>query len=68
MFENNNNKNNKDYYLGLGIGFGLIGGTLFATILKMFIKSSLVWFFAPGLGMLVGMIIGIIIDANKNKK
>ncbi|WP_130808199.1 hypothetical protein [Senegalia massiliensis] len=61
-------KNNKNYYFSYGIGFGLLGGALLAVILGLFIDTPLVWAFAPGFGMLAGMIIGIAMDTNKNKK
>lgn len=61
-------KNSKGYYLGFGIGFGLLVGALIAIIAGMFIKSPLVWAFAPGLGMLDGIIIGAVLDANKDKE
>ena len=60
-------ENNKNYYLAYGIGFGLLGGALFAVILGFFLDTLLVWAFAPGFGMLAGIIIGIIMDTNKNK-
>lgn len=59
--------NNKNYYLSYGIGFGLLGGALLAVVLRLFIESLLVWAFAPGIGMLIGIIIGIKIDMSKKK-
>jgi F0F1-type ATP synthase assembly protein I len=63
-----NNKNNKNYYLGYGISFGLIGGALVAVLLGFFLDTPLVWAFTPGFGMLAGIIIGIIMDAKKNEE
>lgn len=60
--------NNKYSYIGFGISFGLIGGALTAVIINLFIETPLVWAFTPGFGMLIGIIIGAIIDHNKNKK
>lgn len=61
-------KNNKNYYLSYGIGFGLLGGAFLAVLLGFFLDTPLVWAFAPGFGMLAGIIIGTIMDSNKNKK
>lgn len=61
-------KNNKNYYLSYGIGFGLLGGVFLAVLLGLFLETPLVWAFAPGFGMLAGIIIGTIMDSNKNKK
>ena len=36
--------------------------------LGFILDTPLVWVFAPGFGMLAGIIIGIIIEANKNKQ
>ncbi|HLR71453.1 MAG TPA: hypothetical protein VK085_08480 [Pseudogracilibacillus sp.] len=63
MSENHNH--NK--HLGYGISFGLIGGALLAVLLGSFFNTMLVWAFAPGFGMLLGMMVGIIMDANHNK-
>lgn len=65
---NNNKDNKKNYYLSIGIGYGLLGGALSAIIIGIFVETPLVWAFAPGLGMLIGIIIGAIMDENKNKK
>lgn len=64
----NNKKDNNDCYLSYGIGFGLLSGALLAVLLGIFLDTPLVWVFAPGFGMLVGIIIGIAMDSNKNKK
>lgn len=68
MSDNNNQDNGKNTYLSYGIGFGLLGGAVVATILMPFINTPLVWAFTPGIGMLIGIIIGTIIDSNKNNK
>ena len=60
--------NNRHSYLSFGISFGLLGGALSAIIINLFFKTPLVWAYAPGFGMLIGIIIGAIIDQNKNKK
>lgn len=65
---NNKDQNNKNYYLGYGIGFGLIGGALLSSITGIFIELPLIWTFGPGLGVLIGMVIGAIRDKNKNNK
>ena len=60
-------KNNRNYYLSYGIIFGLLGGAFLAVLLGLFFDTPLVWAFAPGFGMLAGIIIGIIMDSNKIK-
>ena len=60
-------KNNKNHYLSYGIGFGLLGGSMLAVLLGLFLDTPLVWAFAPGIGMLAGIMIGIIMDSNRNK-
>ncbi len=66
MSDNDNNKSqiNKNYYLSFGIGFGLLGGALFALIIGAFIESPLIWAFGPGLGLLLGILIGVLMDKN----
>ncbi|MDV4150724.1 hypothetical protein R0131_07725 [Clostridium sp. AL.422] len=66
--EKNNHNRNEHSYVGYGIAFGLLGGTLFSIIINLFFKSQIDWTFEPGLGMLIGIIIGSIMDQNKNKK
>lgn len=66
--EDAHNEKNKNIYLSYGIGFGLLGGALLSVILGMFFKSPFIWGVTPGIGMVVGMIIGISLDANKNKE
>lgn len=69
--DNKENQNNNNRFLSFGIGFGLIAGALFASIGGIFIKSPLirvfVWALAPGLGMLSGIVIGSLMDHNRNK-
>jgi len=65
MTDKNNNKNS---YVGYGVAFGLLGGALFSTIVGMLIQSPLIWAFGPGLGMLIGIVIGTIMDSTKGKK
>lgn len=60
--------NNMNSHIGYGVAFGLIGGSLFSTIVGMAFKFPLIWAFGPGFGMLIGIIIGSIMDLNKNKK
>lgn len=72
MSDKNNNDNN--YYLSLGVGFGLVGGSLFATIIGFvfgLMGDSLFLILmglGPSFGMLIGIVIGIIMDYNKNKQ
>lgn len=65
MTEKNNKKNS---YVGYGVAFGLPGGALFSIIVSMFIKSPLTWAFGPGLGLLIGIVTGTIMDSTKGKK
>lgn len=58
------NSKNQNYYLSFGIGFGLLGGTIFSTIVGMFFKFPLIWALGPGLGMLIGIDIGVMMDKN----
>lgn len=57
--------NNHVSYIGYGVAFGLIGGTIAASILGLLFETPLVWAFSPGFGMLIGIIIGSIMDLNK---
>ena len=70
--KNNINKkqdnNDRNSHVGLGVAFGLLGGTAFSTIGGMFFEFPLIWAFGPGFGMLTGIVIGSIIDLNKNKR
>ena len=45
-----------------------LGGTFLAIFLGLFLDTPLVWAFGPGLGMLAGIMIGIIMDSNENKE
>lgn len=70
--KNNINKkqDNKDRnsYVGFGVVFGLLGGSMFSSIVRMYFEFPLIWAFGPGLGMLIGIVIGSIMDSNKNKE
>lgn len=70
--KNNINKgqdnNDRNSYVGFGIAFGLLGGAVFAIIVGMFFKFPLIWAFGPGFGMMIGIVIGAIMDLNKNKE
>lgn len=82
---NNNNiikkkdNNDRKSCVGFGVGFGLIGGSIFSTIVliagsnfptiaEMIYEFPLIWALGPSFGMLVGIIIGSIMDLNKIKK
>jgi len=70
---NKNNFNKKqdihrNSYVGLGVGFGLLGGAVCSSIVGMFLNDPLIWAFGPGLGMLIGIVIGSIMDSRKNKE
>jgi len=70
--KNNINKkqdnNDRNPHVDFGITFGLLGGAAFSTIVGMFFEFPLIWAFGPGFGMLIGIVIGAIMDLNKNKK
>lgn len=66
--KNNDNENNKNQYLSYGVIFGLLTGALATVIIGMFVKTPLIWTITPGIGLLIGIIIGIIMDANKNNQ
>lgn len=72
MTDKNNNKKEdnkyKNSYVGYGVAFGLLGGAALSTIIGIFLETSLIWAFGPGLGMLVGIVIAVIMDSNKNKE
>jgi F0F1-type ATP synthase assembly protein I len=72
--QTDNKKRDNNYYLSFGIGFGLIGGSLFATIIGSVFgligdsSFPMVMAFSPAIGMIVGIVVGAIMDSNKNKK
>ncbi|WP_226036758.1 hypothetical protein [Aquibacillus saliphilus] len=70
--KNNSNKkqdnNDRNSYVGFGVAFGLLGGAVFSSIVGIFFEFPLIWAFGPGLGMLIGIVIGSIMDLNKNKE
>lgn len=60
--------NDRNSYVGFGVAFGLLGGAVFSSIVGIFFEFPLIWAFGPGLGMLIGIVIGSIMDLNKNKE
>lgn len=70
--KNNINKrqdnNDRNSHVGFGVAFGLLGGAAFSTIVGMFFEFPLIWAFGPGVGMLIGIVIGSVMDLNKNKE
>jgi uncharacterized membrane protein len=54
------NRNKDHYYLSLGIGFGLLAGAFLGVMTENFFR----W---PGIGMLLGMGIGALMDYHKSK-
>ena len=66
MTDKNNNERNS--YIGYGVGFGLLGGAILSSLFGMFFDSTLIWAFGPGIGMMIGIVIGTIMDYNKNTK
>ncbi|WP_461611905.1 hypothetical protein [Cytobacillus kochii] len=70
--KNNINKkqdnNDRNSYVGFGVALGLLGGAVFSSIVGIFFEFPLTWAFGPGIGMLIGIIIGSIMDSNNNKE
>lgn len=60
--------NNRNSYVGFGVAFGLLGGAILSIIVGLFFEFPLIWTFAPGFGMLIGIVIGSIMDLNKSKE
>ncbi len=58
-------KNDVSSYVGYGVAFGLIGGALFSSIIGMFFRFPLIWAFGPGFGMLIGIVVGAVMDSNR---
>lgn len=57
----NNNSNNSpemNYSIAYGITFGLMGGSFIAIMINIFFDFPLIWAFSPGIGMLIGIVIG----------
>lgn len=71
--------NDRNSCVGYGVGFGLIGGSIFSTIVliggsnfptiaEMIYEFPLIWALGPSFGMLIGIVIGSIMDFNSTKK
>lgn len=54
-------------HVAYGISFGLLGGAAFSTFIGLFFDFPLIWAFGPGFGMMMGIVIGAVMDLNKNK-
>ena len=54
-------------HVGYGVAFGLIGGAAFSSIVGLLFEFPLIWAYGPGFGMMIGIVIGAVMDANKNK-
>ena len=74
MFDKNNINKDKNSYVSFGAGFGLLGGSLFVIIIGLvfgLIGDSIfpiVMALGPAFGMLFGIVIGAVMDYNKNKE
>lgn len=55
-------------HVGLGISFGLLGGAAFSTIIGLLFEFPLIWAFGPGFGMLMGIVIGAVMDSNERNR
>lgn len=72
--KDNSYSNDKNSYVGFGVGFGLMGGTLFATVIGAVFGLIGDGFFpmvislGAGYGMLLGIVIGVVMDYNKNRE
>jgi len=60
-------KDNNNSYIGYGVAFGLIAGTLFSIVFGMFLSTPLIWAFGPGIGMMIGIVIGSMMDFKKQQ-
>lgn len=60
--------NNSNSFVGYGVAFGLIGGALISSIVGIFFSFPLIWAFGPGFGMLIGIVIGSMMESNKKSK
>jgi len=65
--KNKEEKNDENSYVGYGVAFGLIGGAAFSSIAGLLFEFPLIWAYGPGFGMMIGIVIGAVMDANKNK-
>lgn len=54
---NNEKKDNQNYYLSVGIGIGLAFGAAFGVLFNSISIGA-------GLGMLLGVVIGVVMDKN----
>ena len=61
-------ENNQQSYIAYGVAFGLLGGSILSSLAGLLFDTPLVWAFCPGIGLMIGIIIGIVMDANKNKE
>ncbi|WP_201259885.1 hypothetical protein [Tissierella sp. P1] len=72
-YNNKNQENDNNHYVSFGVGVGLIGGCLFATVIGVVFGLMgdnlfpMVMALASGFGMLMGIVIGAVMDNNKNK-
>ena len=70
--KNNINKkqdnNDRNSCVGYGVAFGLIGGTTFSTIVVIIFEFPLIWMLGPSFGMLIGIVIGSMMDEIKKDK
>ncbi len=62
--EDKNEEDGDNKYLTYGLIWGPFLGSILAIFLNVFTGNVLVWCFTPGLGFLLGLIVGIIMDAN----
>ncbi len=74
MFDKNNINKDNNSYVSFGVGFGLLGGSLFAIIIGLVFGLigdsifTIVMALGPAFEMLFGIVIGAVIDYNKNKE
>ena len=64
---NKEEKNDENSYVGYGVAFGLIGGAAFSSIAGLLFEFPLIWAYGPGFGMMIGIVIGAVMDAYENK-
>ena len=54
---------NKKSYIPYGVAFGLFLGAIISSMIFMFTQSINVWFFVPGISLLIGIVSGSVLDS-----
>lgn len=67
MSDKNHQENEKNADLSYGISFELLGGVILGSILSLLFESPLDFAFGPGIGLLIGIIVSVVIQQNKEE-